>query len=140
DDGEERRVELAERTGDVWHADLPDVQPGQRYGYRVHGPWDPGQRLRCNPAKLLLDPYAKAIEGDIAWDEAVFGHRWAEPDERNDADSAPFVPRSVVINPFFAWGGDRPPKIPWADTVIYETHVRGPTIRHPDVPEELRGT
>ncbi|MDQ2648781.1 MAG: glycogen debranching protein GlgX [Actinomycetota bacterium] len=140
DDGGEQRVELPERSGDVWHGELPDVQPGQRYGYRVHGPWDPGHGLRCNPAKLLLDPYAKAIEGDIQWDEAVFGHRWADPDERNDDDSAPHVPRSVVINPFFDWAGDRPPKVPWSDTVIYETHVRGATIRHPDVPEELRGT
>jgi isoamylase len=140
DDGGERRATLPERTGDVWHGDLPDVQPGQRYGYRVHGPWDPGAGLRCNPAKLLLDPYAKAIEGDIAWDEAVFGHRWADPDERNDDDSAPFVPRSVVVNPFFDWGGDRALRIPWSDTVIYETHVRGATKCHPDVPEELRGT
>jgi glycogen operon protein len=140
EDGEERRVELPERSGDVWHGELPDVQPGQRYGYRVHGPWNPAAGLRCNPAKLLLDPYAKAVEGEIAWDEAVFGHRWADPDERNDDDSAPHVPRSVVINPYFDWAGDRPPRIPWADTVIYETHVRGATMRHPDIPEELRGT
>jgi glycogen operon protein len=140
EEGGERRVELPERSGDVWHGELPDVQPGQRYGYRVHGPWDPPQGLRCNPAKLLLDPYAKAIEGDIAWDQAVFGHRWTEPDEINKADSARHVPRSVVINPFFDWGGDRSPRIPWADTVIYETHVRGATMRHPEVPEDLRGT
>jgi isoamylase len=139
-DGAEERVTLPERDGDVWHGHLPDVQPGQRYGYRVQGPWEPEQGLRCNEAKLLLDPYAKAVEGDIRWDEAVFGHRWDAPDERNDADSAPFVPRSVVINPFFDWAGDRPLRTPWADTVIYETHVRGATIRHPEVPEELRGT
>ena len=139
-DGGERRVELPERSGDVWHAELPDVQPGQRYGYRVHGPWDPAQGVRCNSAKLLLDPYAKAIEGDIRWDEAVYGHRWDDPDQRNDADSALHVPRSVVINPFFDWAGDRLPRVPWADTLIYETHVRGATVRHPDVPEELRGT
>jgi isoamylase len=139
-DGTEERVNLPERDGDVWHAELPDVQPGQRYGFRVHGPWAPDQGLRCNPAKLLLDPYAKAIEGDIRWDEAVYGHHWADPDQRNDTDSAPYVPRSVVINPFFDWDGDRPLRTPWADTIIYETHVRGATIRHPDVPEELRGT
>ncbi|MCU1496949.1 MAG: glycogen debranching protein GlgX, partial [Acidimicrobiales bacterium] len=91
-DGGEERVTLPERDGDVWHAELPDVQPGQRYGYRVHGPWEPDQGLRCNPAKLLLDPYAKAVEGDIRWDEAVYGHHWADPDQRNDSDSAPFVP------------------------------------------------
>ena len=136
----ERRVELPERSGEVWHGELPDVQPGQRYGYRVHGPWEPAKGLRCNPAKLLLDPYAKAIQGEIEWGEAVFGHRWADPDERNDMDSAPAVPRSVVINPYFDWDADRPPRVPWPDTVIYETHVRGATIRHPDVPEELRGT
>jgi isoamylase len=139
-DGGEERVTLPERDGDVWHAELPDVQPGQRYGYRVHGPWEPDQGLRCNPAKLLLDPYAKAVEGDIRWDEAVYGHHWADPDQRNDSDSAPFVPRSVVINPFFDWDGDRPLRTPWPDTIIYETHVRGATITHPDVPEELRGT
>jgi glycogen operon protein len=139
-EGGEERVTLPERDGDVWHGHLPDVQPGQRYGYRVRGPWDPAQGLRCNEAKLLLDPYAKAIEGEIRWDEAVFGHRWDAPDERNDTDSAPFVPRSVVINPFFDWAGDRPLRTPWSDTVIYETHVKGATIRHPEVPEELRGT
>jgi isoamylase len=140
EDGSEECVTLPERDGDVWHAHLPDVQPGQRYGYRVHGPWSPEEGLRCNPAKLLLDPYAKAIEGDIRWDEAVYGHRWEAPDELNEADSAPFMPRSVVINPFFDWAGDRPLRTPWSDTVIYETHVRGATMRHPEVPEELRGT
>jgi glycogen operon protein len=140
DDGAETRVELPERSGDVWHAELPDVAPGQRYGYRVHGPWDPAAGLRCNPAKLLLDPYAKAVEGAVDWSEAVFAHRWDDPDERNDDDSAPHVPRSVVINPFFDWEGDRQLRVPWSDTVIYEVHVKGATVRHPDVPEELRGT
>src|SRR5918995_6874455 len=139
-DGTETRVSLPERSGDVWHGELPEVQPGQRYGYRVHGPWSPSDGLRCNPAKLLLDPYAKAIDGEVQWDEAVFGHRWDDPDVANDADSAPFVPRSVVINPYFDWDGDRPLRIPWADTVIYEAHVKGATIRHPEVPEEIRGT
>jgi glycogen operon protein len=140
DEGVETRFVLPERSGDVWHGELPDIQPGQRYGYRVHGPWDPGAGLRCNPAKLLLDPYAKAIEGEVEWDEAVYGHHWADPDERNDADSATFVPRSVVINPFFDWDGDRQLRTPWEDTVIYEVHVKGATILHPDIPEELRGT
>jgi isoamylase len=140
DTGAETRVELPERSGDVWHGELPDVQPGQRYGYRVHGPWAPQEGLRCNPSNLLLDPYAKAIEGEVRWDEAVFSHRWSDPTSANDADSAPFVPRSVVINPFFDWDGDRPLRTPWSDTVIYEAHVKGATQRHPDVPEELQGT
>jgi glycogen operon protein len=140
DEGGETRVELPERSGDVWHGELPDVQPGQRYGYRVHGPWVPAEGLRCNPAKLLLDPYAKAVEGEVAWDQAVFGHTWDDPDAANDADSAPFVPRSVVINPFFDWDGDRPLRTPWSETVIYEVHVKGATAQHPEVPEELRGT
>jgi isoamylase len=140
DDGTEARVELPERMGDVWHGEFPDVGPGQRYGYRVHGPWEPERGVRCNPAKLLLDPYARAVDGDIRWDEAVFGHTWDDPDARNDADSAPFVQRGVVINPYFDWDGDRQLRVPWADTVIYEVHVKGATMRHPDVPEELRGT
>jgi glycogen operon protein len=140
DGDDEARVELTERTGDVWHVQLPDVAPGQRYGYRVHGPWEPAAGLRCNPAKLLLDPYARAIDGEVRWDQAVFGHLWDDPDARNDADSAPFVPRSVVINPWFDWEGDRQLRVPWADSVIYEVHVKGATRRHPGVPEELRGT
>jgi glycogen operon protein len=139
DDLAETRVALPERSGDVWHGFFPDVVPGQRYGYRVHGPWEPAQGLRCNPHKLLLDPYAKAVDGEVRWDEAVFGHTWADPDARNDTDSAPFVPRSVVINPFFDWEGDRLLQTPWSDTVIYEVHVTGATIRHPDIPADLRG-
>ncbi|MBA2280541.1 MAG: glycogen debranching protein GlgX [Acidimicrobiia bacterium] len=140
DDGTEERVELPERSGDVWHGELPDVQPGQRYGFRVHGPWDPAAGLRCNPANLLLDPYAKAVEGEVRWDESVFSHTWADPDVRNDDDSAPFVPRSIVVNPFFDWDGDRLLRTPWSDTVIYEVHVKGATALHPDIPEDLRGT
>ncbi len=141
EDGEETRVDLPESTGFCWHGYLPGVSPGQRYGYRVHGPWDPANGLRCNPAKLLLDPYAKAIEGELEWDEAVFGHRWDDPDgSRNDADSAPFMPRSVVINPYFDWRGDHPPAIPFHRTILYEAHVRGFTQRMPDVEPELRGT
>ncbi len=141
EDGAETRVDLPESTGFCWHGYLPGVSPGQRYGYRVHGPWDPANGLRCNPAKLLLDPYAKAIEGELEWDEAVFGHRWDDPDgSRNDADSAPFMPRSVVINPYFDWRGDHPPAIPFHRTILYEAHVRGFTQRMPDVEPELRGT
>jgi isoamylase len=140
DGGDEVRVELPERSGDVWHGFLPDVTPGQRYGFRVHGPWEPAAGLRCNPAKLLLDPYAKWIEGQVDWDEAVFSHLWDDPDAINDTDSAPHVPRSVVINPFFDWEGDRQLRTPWSDMVIYEVHVKGATMRHPDIPEDQRGT
>jgi isoamylase len=133
--------ELNEVTANCWHGYLPGVAPGQRYGYRVHGPWDPARGLRCNPAKLLLDPYAKAVEGQVRWDEAVFPYRFDDPEDSfNDADSAPFVPRSVVTDPGFDWGGDTHPCTPWHETVIYETHVRGFSVRHPDIPEELRGT
>ncbi|MFF0310086.1 glycogen debranching protein GlgX [Streptosporangium sp. NPDC004379] len=140
DHGEETRVALTEVEGHVWHGYLPGVSPGQRYGYRVHGPYDPASGQRCNPAKLLLDPYAKAIDGDVKWDEAVYGYRFGEPDSRNDADSAPFMPKSVVVNPFFGWGHDRPPATPYHDTVIYEAHVKGLTINHPKIPERIRGT
>jgi isoamylase len=125
--------------GDIWHARLPGVMPGQRYGYRVHGPHDPHRGLRCNPNKLLLDPYAKAVAGELEWNEAVFGYRWGDPSSFNDADSAPYVPTAVVVNPFFDWSGDRPPRVPYADSLIYEAHVKGLTQLHPDVPEYLRG-
>ncbi|GHH68841.1 glycogen operon protein GlgX homolog [Streptosporangium violaceochromogenes] len=138
--GRESRISFTECEGYVWHGYLPGVGPGQRYGYRVHGPYDPANGLRCNPAKLLLDPYAKAVEGDVKWDEAVYGYRFDQPDSRNDADSAPFVPRSVVVNPFFGWGHDRPPATPYHDTVIYEAHVKGLTVDHPRIPERIRGT
>ncbi|MEV0199507.1 glycogen debranching protein GlgX [Nonomuraea sp. NPDC050691] len=138
--GGETRVALPEVDGFIWHGYLPGVNPGQRYGYRVHGPYDPAKGLRCNPAKLLLDPYAMAIEGDVKWNEAVYGYRFGQPDSRNDMDSAPYMPRSIVINPFFGWGHDRPPATPYHDTVIYEAHVRGLTVRHPKIPEHLRGT
>jgi glycogen operon protein len=139
-DGNEAKIELHEIDGFCWHTYLPDVGPGQRFGYRVHGPWDPSRGLRCNPAKLLLDPYAKAIDGDIDWDEACFGHLFAAPDEINPTDSAPHMPRSVVHNPYFDWGNDPRLDVPLHDTVIYEAHVKGFTARHPDLPEELRGT
>ncbi|MFG1942905.1 glycogen debranching protein GlgX [Nonomuraea sp. NPDC048826] len=140
DDGSEERVELPEVDGFVWHGYLPGVMPGQRYGYRVHGPYDPAHGHRCNPAKLLLDPYAKAVDGELRWNEAVFSYHFTDPAKVNPLDSAPFMPKNVVINPFFEWGNDRAPRIPYHQTVIYETHVRGLTMRHPDVPEGLRGT
>ena len=136
----ETRVELSEVDAYVWHAYLPSVQPGQRYGYRVHGPWDPTQGLRCNPAKLLLDPYAKATTGEIDWDQALFSYDFGDPDSRNDDDSGPHMTYGVVINPFFDWEGDRRPSIPYNQTVIYEAHVKGLTYLHPDVPEDMRGT
>ncbi len=138
-DGNEERIRLPEMDGYVWHAFLPGIQPGQRYGYRVHGPYDPSQGLRCNPNKLLLDPYAKAIDGPVDWDPSVFGYDF-DSGERNDEDSAAHMPKSVVVNPYFDWGVDRPPRTPYHKTVIYEAHVKGLTMTHPDVPEELRGT
>ncbi|CAN5321183.1 glycogen debranching protein GlgX [soil metagenome] len=140
DAGAEQRIDVHEVTGHCWHVYLPDVGPGQRYGYRVHGPWDPAAGKRFNPAKLLIDPYALALDGNMDWDEAVFGYRFGKPDEVNDADSAPFVPRAVVTNPYFDWQGDRLLRTPMHDSVIYEVHVKGFTARHPDIPEELRGT
>ena len=140
DDGHETRVELTEVDAFVWHGYLPQVQPGQRYGYRVHGPWDPGQGLRCNPNKLLLDPYAKATDGEIDWHPSLFGYRFDAPDERNDDDSAPHMMRGVVVNPFFDWEGDQGLRYPYNESVIYEAHVKGLTQLHPDVPEALRGT
>ena len=138
--GIETRVLLPEVDAFIWHVFLPGIQPGQRYGYRVYGPWDPSRGHRCNPNKLLLDPYAKAIEGTFDWDESVFGYPFGEPDARNDTDSAAHMPKCVVINPYFDWGVDRPPRHEYADSVIYEAHVRGLTQTHPDVPEAMRGT
>jgi isoamylase len=140
DDGTETRTELREVDGFVWHGYLPTAGPGQRYGYRVHGPYDPAAGQRCDPAKLLLDPYAKAVEGAVTWDPAVFSYQFGDPGTRNTDDSAPFVPRSVVVNPYFDWAGDRPPRVGYLDSVIYEANVRGLTRLHPDVPEEERGT
>jgi glycogen operon protein len=136
----ETRIPLEEVDGHVWHGYFPQVGPGQRYGYRVQGPWNPSQGLRCNPNKLLLDPYAKSIEGGVDWDPACFGYDFENHDARNTEDSAPHVPRSVVHNPYFDWRGDRSPARPLHETVIYEAHVRGLTMRHPDVPKALRGT
>ena len=141
--GEETaRVPLTERTDFVWHGYLPDVSPGQLYGYRLFGSYAPDKGYRFNPQKLLIDPYARAIAGEVCWNDALFGFQVDHPDAdlaRDDRDSAPYVPRSVVVNEAFPWGEDRPPRTPWNRTVIYECHVRGMTARHPDVPEHLRG-
>ena len=136
----EQRIELTEVDGFVWHCYLPGIGPGQRYGYRVHGPYDPRRGQRCNPAKLLLDPYGKAVEGGLRWNEALFSYRFGDPASLNRADSAAFMPRSVVINPYFDWADDRAPRTPYHETLIYEAHVRGLTLRNPDVPENLRGS
>jgi glycogen operon protein len=147
DAGREQRIALPETTAFCWHGYLPGVKPGQRYGFRVHGPWSPADGLRANPAKLLLDPYARAIEGGVTWDDAIFAHTRPEgtedpgvngqPDER---DSAPFVPRGVVVDPGFDWGRDTPPRRPLHETIIYEAHVKGLTARMSEVPPEQRGT
>ena len=139
-DGSEERIALPERTAHVWHGLLPDVGPGQRYGLRVHGPWDPANGVRCNPAKLLLDPHATAIDGDVVWGQAVFGHDLDQPDVLNDLDSASAMPRCVVTERSFNWEGDRRLGVPLEETVVYETHVKGLTARHPDLPEDIRGT
>jgi len=140
----ETRVEVRERTAFNWHCYLPGVGPGQRYAYRVHGPWDPSAGHRFNPAKLLIDPYAKAIEGPVAWDAGnVLPYEPGGEDAdlvRDEADDARAIPKCLVIDPSFDWEGDRPPGTPWHETLIYEVHVRGFTKRHPSVREDLRGT
>jgi isoamylase len=140
DDGLETRVEVEEADAHVWHVYLPSVTPGQRYGYRVHGPYDPGAGLRCDPSKLLLDPYAKAIDGQIDGDPSLFSYTFGAEQERNTEDSAAHMMTAVVINPYFDWAHDRPPKHEYHESVIYEAHVKGMSMLHPDVPEEIRGT
>ncbi len=146
DDGNEQRIEVEETDAHVWHVYLPGVQPGTRYGYRVHGPYDPASGHRCNPSKLLLDPYAKAVDGQIDGDESLFSYPFSDPrsavtgKKRNDADSAAHMMTAVVVNPFFDWGHDRPPAHDYHDSVIYEAHVKGMTMLHPAVPDDLRGT
>jgi isoamylase len=140
EDGTETRVRLHERDAFVWHGYLPNVGPGQRYGFRVHGPYDPAAGHRCNPSKLLLDPYAKAVDGDIDWSQACFSYTWGDEDSFDDEDSGPHMSKSVVISPFFDWDNDRHPRIPYNETVIYEAHVKGLTQTHPEIPEEVRGT
>ncbi|WP_406258574.1 glycogen debranching protein GlgX [Streptomyces sp. JL3001] len=137
DKGRHSAVPLTEIDGFVWHGYLPDVGPGQRYGYRVHGPWDPSLGHRCNPAKLLLDPYSRAVDGQVDNHASLFERTPGAP---SPADSAGHTMLGVVTEPYFDWGDDSPPRRPYADTVIYEAHVRGLTRGHPDVPPELRGT
>jgi len=140
DEGGEERIQLTEVDAHCWHEYVPGIGPGQRYGYRVEGPWDPASGLRCNVNKLLLDPYAKAVTGEVQWGQEVFGYDWDDPEARNDADSRGSVPVGVVHNPYFDWGDDRLLDIPLHETVIYEAHVKGLTMTHPGVPERERGT
>ena len=138
--GNETRVDLPEVDAFVWHGYVPALQPGTRYGYRVHGPYDPAQGHRCDPSKLLLDPYAKAIDGQIDNDPSLYSYTFGAENERNTEDSAGHTMTSVVVNPYFDWGHDRPPQHEYHDSVIYEAHVKGLTQLHPAVPEEMRGT
>jgi isoamylase len=140
DSGTETSWSLPQGDGYVWQGYLPGVRPGQRYGFRVHGPWDPSSGARCNPAKLLLDPYARAVAGEVRWNPAVYGHASDDPNRADSSDSAPYVPRSVVVAEDFDWGEDRRPGRAMTDSIFYEVHVKGFTKLHPDVPEELRGT
>jgi len=140
---ESSRIRIRERTNGVWHVYVPDVKPGQLYGYRVHGPYEPARGLRFNPNKLLLDPYAKAIGRKLKWADEVFGYKIGDPREDlsfDDRDSAPFAPLAVVIDSSFDWGNENRPNVSWPETVIYETHVRGFTKLHPHIPENIRGT
>ena len=142
DAGAETRIELPEVDAYVWHGYLEEAEPGQLYGYRVYGHYDPEQGLRANHAKLLLDPYSKAVAGTVRWDQAVYSYVLAHGDDTviDRTDSASAMPKSIVIDASFEWGDDYRPRTPWHDTVIYETHVRGLTWRHPDVPPSQRGT
>jgi isoamylase len=150
DEGGETRIEMPARRAYNWHCYLPGISPRPRYGYRVHGPYDPGRGLRFNPSKLLIDPYAKAIEGAVDWSRAAAAFPYVRPAEGplpadadlhpDQADDAAAVPKSVVIDESFDWEGDTPPRTPFADTVIYETHVRGFTCTHPEIEPSLRGT
>ncbi len=143
DDHEAERIPLSEQTDMVWHGYLPGVAAGQVYGFRVHGSYEPREGRRFNPHKLLLDPYAKAIARDLRWSDELFGYQMGHDDadlSLDERDSAPFAPLAAVLDPGYAWADDQPPHIPWNDTVIYELHVKGFTQRHPDVPENLRGT
>ena len=140
DEANEERGFLAERSGSVFHGYLPDLWAGGRYGLRVHGPWDPSHGQRCDPTKLLIDPYARAIDNTIDWNPAVFAYDFDDHDQRNETDSAAFVPKAVVINPFFDWESDRLLRTPWNETVIYEAHTKGATMLHPDIDEDSRGT
>ena len=140
EDGTERRVEVTEVDAYVWHVYLPAVQPGQRYGYRVHGRFDPGAGLRCDPSKLLLDPYAKAIAGMASNHPSLYSYAFEDPEQRNTEDSAAHTMHSVVVSPYFDWGNDHPPAHEYHDTVIYEAHVKGLTMLHPEIDESIRGS
>jgi isoamylase len=140
DDGVETRIELTEVDGHVWHGYVPAIEPGQRYGFRVHGPYDPAKGHRCNPAKLLLDPYAKAMDGQIDGDKSLYSYDLDAPAKFNETDSLGHTMLSVVVTPFFDWGHDRPPRHEYHNTVIYEAHVKGLSMTHPDVPDSIRGT
>jgi len=138
---EQVRIKFSERTSHVWHAYLPGIKPGQCYGYRVYGPFEPHNGLRYNPNKLLIDPYAKAISGAVEWHDSLFGYNMDEDDlSFSETDNAPFIPKSVVINQDYDWEGVKPPGTSYLQSIIYETHVRGISIAHPDIPENIRGT
>ncbi len=140
---ETARIELPEYTGEIWHGYLPGVTPGTIYGYRVHGPYEPDQGHRFNPNKLLLDPYARGHFGELKWDPAVFGYEMESGDDTSfdERDSAPFMPKCVVVDPDFDWKGEPGGRaVPWDRTILYETHLRGFTKLHPEVPEAHRGT
>src|SRR5215470_15684507 len=137
------RIRLPEQTDHVWHTYLPGIRPGQLYGYRVHGPYQPQAGHRFNPAKLLLDPYARAIAGSIRWSDSLSGHVVGHPEQDlvpDPRDSAGGLPKCMVVESAFTWADDRPPRTPWSETVIYECHVKGMTMRHPEVPGAIRGT
>ena len=140
---EARRIPVTERTDQIWHVYLPDARPGVLYAYRVDGPYAPSEGHRFNSAKVLLDPYAKAIAGQVTWNDALLGYEAQATEDSGAADtrdSAPFVPKCVVVETAFSWGDDRLLRTPWHETVIYEVHVKGFTARHPEIPPELRGT
>ncbi len=143
DQKESEKIKVEDRTHHVWHIYIPGLTPGQLYGYRMHGPYEPQNGHRFNPNKFLVDPYAKAISDTLTWDDSMFGYEIGHPDADlsfSNTDSAPFTPRSVVINPNFEWEGDKPPLIPYHKTIIYETHVKGFTKLHSEIPENIRGT
>ncbi|UOM36174.1 glycogen debranching protein GlgX [Acuticoccus sp. I52.16.1] len=140
---ETNRIPVPEHTHDIWHCYLPDVRPGQLYGYRVHGPYEPSAGHRFNPNKLLIDPYARALKGDLRWQDSMFGYRVGSTREDlsfDRRDSGPAMPKSIVVDEAFTWGNHVPPQVPWTDTIVYEAHVKGMTAMHPDVPDHMRGT
>ena len=143
DEGRETRIDLPEYTDEIWHGYLPDVGPGQHYGYRVHGPYEPAKGHRFNPNKLLMDPYAREFSGELTWCDELYGYTVGHPDKDlsfDERDSAPFVPKAVVVDETYDWEGDERPLLPWDETVVMETHVRGYTMKHPAVADDVRGT